>query len=310
MNCKKEMKMITSFDEMVKKVQGEKKRKIAVAYAQDKDVLLALKNARENNLAEGILVGDQKKIEKIAREINLDISLFEIVDEKEEVAATRKAVQLVRDGQAEVLMKGLCSTATFLKAILDSEKGLRESSLISHIGIFEVPTYHKLIFMSDAAMNIAPTLEEKIAITKNAITVAQQFDIDVPKVAIITAVEKVNPGKMPATTDAAIIAKMNERGQIKNAIIDGPLAVDNAFSKKACEVKGIKSSVGGDADIAIVPDIEAGNVFYKILSYLAGARTAGLILGAKVPVVLTSRADSDDTKFLSIAAACHLGKIE
>jgi phosphate butyryltransferase len=304
------MKMITSFNQLVQKVQGSEKRKIAVAYAQDKDVLLALKNAMDQNLADAVLVGDKEKIQYIADEIQMDLSSVVILDEKNEKKATHQAVQVIREGNAEVLMKGLCSTATFLKAILDSENGLRESSLISHIGIFEVPSYHKLIFMSDAAMNIAPDLNEKIAITQNAIKAAHGFGIETPKVALITAVEKVNPGKMPATTDAAILAKMNERGQLKGAVIDGPLAVDNAFSRKACEVKGINSPVGGDADIAIVPDIEAGNIFYKVMAYLAGARTAGLILGAKVPVVLTSRADSDDAKFLSIAAACYLGKIE
>jgi phosphate butyryltransferase len=155
-------------------------------------------------------------------------------------------------------------------------------------------------------MNIAPTLAEKIEITKNAISIARRFGINKPKVAILAAVEKVNPDKMPATVDAAVIAKMAERGQIKNAIIDGPLAVDNAFSKKSCEIKGIVSKVGGDADIAIVPEIETGNVFYKLLSYLAGAKTAGIIIGAKVPIILTSRADSDETKFLSIAAAARV----
>jgi phosphate butyryltransferase len=155
-------------------------------------------------------------------------------------------------------------------------------------------------------MNIAPTLEEKIEIMKNAVEAAQRLGIDRPKVAMIAAVEKINPGKMPATTDAAIIAKMSERGQIKGAIVDGPLALDNAFSKKSCEIKGISSDVGGDADIAIVPNIESGNIFYKLMSYLASAKTAGIIVGASVPIILTSRADSDEAKFLSIATAARI----
>ncbi|GAB4172925.1 MAG: phosphate butyryltransferase [Calditrichia bacterium] len=299
--------MIQSFNEIISTVQGKKRRRIAVAYAQDMDVLLALKNATENNLADGILIGDEAKINQIAEEINLDFSHFKVINETDEVQATQKAVDVVRNGEAEVIMKGLCSTATFLKAILKSETGLKSGSMLSHLAIFEVEHYHKLIFMSDAALNIAPTLDEKVGIIQNAVNACHKLGNENPKVAMITAVEKVNPAKMPATSDAAIISKMAERGQIKHCIIDGPLAVDNAFSKKSCEIKGIRSEVGGDADIAIVPDIEAGNVFYKVMSYLAGARTAGLILGAKVPVVLTSRADSDDTKYLSIATACLLG---
>ncbi len=298
--------MITNFSQLVQEVKSAENRVISVAVAQDADVLEALVKAREANLATAILVGDREKIERIAREEHLDLVSFEIVDVREEKAAVRAAIDLVREGHANVLMKGLCSTATLMKGVLDKETGLRQSGLLSHLGIFEVPTYHKLILMSDAALNIAPSLEEKIAITQNAIFIAQRLGIELPKVAMITAVEKVNPGKMPATTDAAVIAKMAERGQIKGALIDGPLAVDNAFSKKSCEVKGIHSEVGGDADIAIVPNIEAGNIFYKIMSYLAGAKTAGIIIGARVPIVLTSRADSDETKFLSIATAARV----
>ncbi len=298
--------MITSFTQLVQEVKSAENRVISVAVAQDADVLEALVKAREADLATAILVGDREKIERIAREENLDLSPFEMVDVKEEKAAVQTAIELIRDGKANVLMKGLCSTATLMKGVLDKETGLRRSGLLSHLGIFEVPTYHKLILMSDAALNIFPTLEEKIAITQNAISIAHRLGIEVPRVALITAVEKVNPGKMPATTDAAVIAKMAERGQIKGALVDGPLAVDNAFSRKSCEVKGIQSEVGGDADIAIVPNIEAGNIFYKLMSYLAGAKTAGIIIGARVPIVLTSRADSEETKFLSIATAAKV----
>jgi phosphate butyryltransferase len=298
--------MITSFQQLVEEVKSAKNRTIAVAVAQDLDVLEALVKARQANLAEAILIGDQLKIEAIAKKNKLNLGGFEIIHEDSENVAVQQSVQLVARGKADLLMKGLCSTATLMKAVLSKESGLRESSLLSHLGIFEISSYPKLIFMSDAAMNIAPTLAEKIEITKNAIAIARRFGINKPKVAIIAAVEKVNPDKMPATVDAAVITKMAERGQIKNAIIDGPLAVDNAFSKKSCEIKGIVSKVGGDADIAIVPEIETGNVFYKLMSYLAGAKTAGIIIGAKVPIILTSRADSDETKFLSIAAAARV----
>ncbi|GAB4332878.1 MAG: phosphate butyryltransferase [Calditrichia bacterium] len=298
--------MVRNFKQLVEEVKSGEPRTISVAVAQDADVLEALQKAREENLASAVLVGDQKKIEELAKSGNVDLSKFEIINVEEEKAAVKTAINLIREGKANVLMKGLCSTATLLKGVLDKEEGLRSAGLLSHLALFELPAYHKLIMMSDAALNIAPTLEEKIGITQNAVAVAHRLGIEMPKVAMITAVEKVNPGKMPATTDAAIIAKMADRGQIKGAIIDGPLAVDNAFSKKACEVKGIVSEVGGDADIAITPDIEAGNVFYKLLSYLAGAKTAGILVGARVPIVLTSRADSEETKFLSIATAVRV----
>jgi phosphate butyryltransferase len=298
--------MITSFWQLIEEVKSARNRTIAVAVAQDVDVLEALQKAHQANLADAILVGNKAQIEVIAKENNIDLDKFEIIDEEDETAAVQQSIQLIVNGQANLLMKGLCSTATLMKAILSRSSGLREANLLSHLGIFEISSYHKLIFMSDAALNIAPTLSEKIEITKNTISIAHRFGINKPKVAMIAAVEKVNPDKMPATVDAAAIAKMAERGQIKNAIIDGPLAVDNAFSKKSCEVKGIVSEVGGDADIAIVPEIETGNVFYKIMSYLAGAKTAGIIIGAKVPIILTSRADSEETKFLSIASAAKV----
>jgi phosphate butyryltransferase len=298
--------MITSFWQLIEEVKSARNRTIAVAVAQDVDVLEALQKAQQENLADAILVGNKAQIEVIAKENNIDLDKFEIIHEEDETAAVQQSIQLIVNGRANLLMKGLCSTATLMKAILSRSNGLREANLLSHLGIFEISSYHKLIFMSDAALNIAPTLSEKIEITKNAISIAHRLGISKPKVAMIAAVEKVNPDKMPSTVDAAAIAKMAERGQIKNAIIDGPLAVDNAFSKKSCEVKGIESEVGGDADIAIVPEIETGNVFYKIMSYLAGAKTAGIIIGAKVPIILTSRADSEETKFLSIASAAKV----
>jgi len=298
--------MIKNFTQLVNQVRSSKNRRISVAVAQDADVLEALQRAKKANLADAILVGDHKKISRIALENKLSIREFEVLDIKDEKKAVEVSIDLIRKGEADILMKGLCSTATLMKAVLDRERGLRQTGLLSHLGIFEIQSYPKLILMSDAALNIVPTLDEKLKIIDNAVLVAKRLGISKPKVAMITAVEKINPEKMPATADAAIIAKMSERGQIKGAIIDGPLALDNAFSKKSCEIKGIHSEVGGVADIAIVPNIEAGNVFYKLMSYLAGARTAGIILGAKVPIVLTSRADSDETKFLSIATAAKV----
>jgi phosphate butyryltransferase len=298
--------MIKNFTQLVDQVKSSKNHKISVAVAQDADVLEALYKAKKANLADAILVGDIKKISRIAHENKINIEKFDVGDVKEEKKAVDVAIDLIRTGKADILMKGLCSTATLMKAVLDKDKGLRKPGLLSHLGIFEIQSYPKLILMSDAALNISPTLDEKLKIIENAVIVAKKLGISKPKVAMITAVEKINPEKMPATADAAIIAKMFERGQYTGAIVDGPLALDNAFSKKSCEIKGINSEVGGVTDIAIVPNIEAGNVFYKLMSYLAGAKTAGIILGAQVPIVLASRSDSDETKFVSIATAAKV----
>ncbi len=295
--------MIKDFKELLDRFTGKEKKRIAVAMAQDSEVLQALDAARAAGIAESILVGDQEKIEHIAGQIHIDLAQYEIINEPDEHACVAAAVRVVKAGDAQVLMKGLCSTAVFLKGILNKENGLRSAKLLSHLAIFDSPHYHKLLFMSDAAMNIAPDINEKIAITENAIRAANRLGYEAPKVALISAVEKVNASGMPSSAEAAVIAKMGERGQIKNAVIDGPLAVDNALSHHANEVKGLRSPVGGDADICIVPNIETGNVFYKLLTILGGAQVAGVILGASVPVVLTSRADSDSAKFLSIASA-------
>ena len=295
--------MLQTFDELINRLKNIESKKIAVAMAEDKEVLEAFEDARAIGAATGILIGNKEKIERICAESNIDTTRYEIINIKDEQDCVNTAVSMVKDGDAQVLMKGLCSTATFLKGVLHNEKGLKASKILSHLAIFESPNYHKLLLMSDAAMNISPVLNEKIAITQNALNAAHALGYTRPKVAIISAVEKVNPDGMPSTAHAAIIAKMAERNQIKNAIIDGPLAIDNAISARANEIKGLKSSVGGDADICIVPNIEAGNVFYKLLTILGGARVAGVVLGASAPIVLTSRADSHDAKYLSILTA-------
>ncbi|MBN2431367.1 MAG: bifunctional enoyl-CoA hydratase/phosphate acetyltransferase [Acidobacteria bacterium] len=298
--------MITKFDELIQAVKRSETKVIAVAYAHDPDVLGALDRAREEDIARGILVGPAEKIRQAAESVGVSADGFEIVDIADEKAATAQAVELVREGQADVLMKGLCSTSTLMSAVLNKETGLRAGGVMSHLAAFEIPSYPKLIILSDAAMNIAPDINAKISMIESAVHAARRLGIERPKVAIIGAVEKVNPESMPCTVDASILTQMNRRGQIKNCIIDGPLAVDNAFSRKSCEVKGIDSPVGGDADIAITPDIEAGNIFYKLMAYLAGAKTAGIIVGAKKPIVLTSRSDSEEIKFLSIVFAMQV----
>ena len=295
--------MLKNFDELLKRLDTQGKKKIVVAMAEDSDVLLSLEKARSKGLAEAVLIGSKKILGKIASEKNLNLSNYDVINNEDEKSCITEAVMLVRQGEAQVLMKGLCSTKLFLKGILDKESGLKSSPVLSHLAIFESPNYHKLLLMSDAAMNITPNLDEKIAITNNAINAAIFLGYKQPKVAILSAVEKVNASGMPSSADAAIIAKMAERGQINNAIIDGPLAVDNALSEHANVVKNLVSPVGGDTDICIVPNIESGNIFYKLLTILGNAQVAGIVLGAKAPIVLTSRADSDQSKFLSIAAA-------
>lgn len=290
-----------SFGQVLKTIRGEPKKTIAVAMAEEEDVLAAVSRASQQGLADAVLVGDEERIRNTCKEHRIDISAFDIVQADTEQQAVVRAVQLIRGHLADVLMKGKCSTATLLKAVLDKEHGLRSGKLLCHLAAFEIESYHKLLFMSDAAMNIRPDLQTKISIIENTINACRAMQIAKPKVAILAAIEKVNPGAMSCTADAAILTKMQQRGQIKGAELDGPLAMDNAISRKSCEVKGIDTSVGGDADILIMPDIEAANIFYKTMAYLGCAKTAGILIGARVPIILTSRADSDETKFYSIA---------
>ncbi len=295
--------MLRSFKELEEQLKSAGSRTIAVAVAEDVDVLVAVEKARSQGLAKAILTGNREKITDVLKVANATESEYEIVSADDERTAVEQAVSLVKSGSAQVLMKGLCSTSVFLKGILDKDKGLRSGKTISHLAIFESTNYHKLFMMSDAAMNVAPDLNGKVQILENALVAARNLGYQKPKVAIISAIEKVNPEGIPSSADAAIIAKMGDRGQIKGAVIDGPLAVDNALSKQSCEVKGLNSPVGGDADICIVPNIETGNAFYKLLTIMGNAKVAGIIVGASAPVVLTSRADSEESKYLSIITA-------
>jgi phosphate butyryltransferase len=298
--------MLKNFDQLVSQVRDQSPRTIAVAQAEDADILMALEKARALGIARAILTGRQDKIHKLFKELKINPAPYQLVAASEENEAVQKAIELVQANQAQVVMKGLCATHSFLKGILDKSTGLRCGKVISHLAVFESPAYHKVFMMSDAAMNIAPDLAGKVAITENAIDVAHKLGYKLPKVAIISAVEKVNAEGIPSSADAAIIAKMGDRGQIKGAVIDGPLAVDNALSRESCTVKGLRSPVGGDVDICIVPNIETGNVFYKLLTVLGKARVAGIILGARTPVILTSRSDSEDSKFMSIVTALKI----
>lgn len=258
--------MIKSFEQVISKVKSQPIKTVAVAVAQDEPVLEAVRDAKMNGIAEAILVGDKVEIQKIAKSIDMNIDDYEIKDVKDITEATLEAVKLVSSGKADMMMKGLVDTATFLKAVLNKEFGLRTGKQMSHIGVFEIPKYDRLLFITDAAFNMYPDLKEKIDIVKNAVQVAHALEIEKPKVAPICAVEVVNPA-MQATLDAASLALMNMRGQIKDCIIDGPLALDNALSKEAAAHKKISGPVAGEADILLMANIEAGNGVYKCLTY-------------------------------------------
>lgn len=294
--------MIRSFSEILEKVKSQGRKKIVVAAAQDEPVLEAIKDAIENGIADAVLVGDSEKIVEIAKKIGFNVNDLEIIHEADNNKAALKSVELVSSGKADMLMKGLLETSTILKAVLNKEIGLRTGKLMSHVAVFEIPRFDRLIFITDAAFNMYPDLKAKIDILNNAVSVAHAVGIELPKVAPICAVEVVNPD-MPATIDASILSKMNERGQIKGCIVDGPLAADNALSEEAARHKKINSPVAGKADILLLPNIEAGNVMYKTLTYTTNSKNGGILVGTSAPVVLTSRADSPETKLYSIALA-------
>lgn len=273
---------------------------VAVACAQDLDVLKAVTRAKETKVADATLVGDKKVIESIASENDLDLSNFEIINEIDPMEASLKAVELVSSGKAHMVMKGLVDTSIFLKAVLNAEIGLRTGNVLSHVAVFDIKGFDRLFLVTDAAMNIDPDLETKKQIIENAVTVAKALDITKPKVASICAKEKANP-KMPDTMDAAALTEMNEKGEITDCVVGGPFALDNAVSENAARIKGINHPVAGKADILLAPDIEGGNILYKTLGFMMFASNAAVIVGAKAPIVLTSRADSDESKLNSIA---------
>ncbi len=290
------------FNNFFQQYLNRNKLTYSIAFAHDEEVILSVKEALKYNFAKFILIGDQNKIEDLLDVHEISHEHIKIIHENNQIEACRKAVLEVHSGNAQILMKGMVATADILRAVLDKEIGLRSGKLLSHVAVFKVPDYPRYLIITDAAMNINPTLEQKGYIIENAIYVAKGLNIDLPKIAVITAVENVNPD-MLSTIDAALLAKMAERGQIKGALIDGPLALDNAISLEAKKVKNIKSEVAGQADILLLPNIEVGNVLYKSLVYFAKAEVGAIIAGAKAPIVLTSRADSYETKLNSMILA-------
>ncbi|HEV8136154.1 MAG TPA: bifunctional enoyl-CoA hydratase/phosphate acetyltransferase [Pyrinomonadaceae bacterium] len=274
----------------------------AVVHPCEATALSGAVEAAQKSLITPILVGPKDEIARTAKSAGLSLANLEIVDVSDSHASARRAVELVREGRAEVLMKGSLHTDELMSAIVSREGGLRTGRRISHAFVMDVPTYHKVLIVTDGAINIAPTLEDKVDICQNAIDLAISLGCEKPKVAILAAVETVN-SKMSATLDAAALCKMSERGQIKGGVLDGPLAFDNAISVDAANTKGIQSAVAGDPDILLAPDLEAGNILAKQLSFLANADSAGMVLGARVPVILTSRADSVRSRIASCAVA-------
>jgi len=297
--------MIENFAELVEMAKIKKTRRVAVAAAADKPVLMALKEAMVDGIAKPVLVGNKEEILRIGKDIEFNFEGVDIYNETNPKKAAVQAVELIRQDKADILMKGLVSSGDFLKAILNKEKGLRKSGTLSHVAFFESPHYHKLLGLTDAALNVEPEFQEKVAILKNAVEAFHKLGIEMPKVAVVGAVETVNP-KMIPSTDAALMTMMNKRNQITGCIVDGPLALDNAVSAEAAHHKGIESEVAGEVDLVCAPDIYSANMMYKTLNFLGGAISAAVIMGATVPVVLTSRSDTDKSKLMSIALAAAM----
>ena len=290
------------YERLLEKCESLEPVPTAVVHPCEVTALFAAVEAANLGLIVPILVGPREKIRSTALRAEIDLRNFQIVDVPHSHAAAAKAVELLREAKAELLMKGSLHTDELMGAVVARDGGLRTARRVSHVFVMDVPTYHKVLIVTDGAINIAPTLEDKIDICQNAIDLAIALGLERPKVAILAAVETVT-SKMPATIDAAALCKMSERGQIREALLDGPLAFDNAISKEAAETKGIHSDVAGDPDILLAPDLEAGNILAKQLSFLANADSAGLVLGARVPIILTSRADSVRSRIASCAVA-------
>ena len=293
--------MIKKLDQMLDVLKGSEKVVLSVAAAHDEEVLLAIKSATEMNIITPILVGQEDKIRKISDEINFDLNGIKIIDKETIEECAEVAVKLVSSKEADFVMKGLLDTSVILKAVLNKEWGLRTDSLLSHVMVYEADFYPTLLVTTDGGMNIAPNYEQKVKILKNAIKATEPLGLETIKVCALAAKEKVNP-KMQATVDAKELEDACKNGEFgENVIVEGPLAFDLAVSKEACEVKGFKTEVGGDVDIILMPTIEVGNGIGKAFTYAAGAKSAGIIMGAKAPIVLVSRSDTHESKLYSIA---------
>ena len=301
--------MINSMKDLVEKAKALETKTLVVAVANDHHVLEAIHMAKEADIIRPILVGDQEAIKETLEDLAIDLEGYEIVHVVSNVEACEEAVKLVSQNDGYFLMKGYVDTAVILRAALDKDYGLRTKNRISHVTVMEVPNYHKLLLMSDGAMNIDPDEDIKQEIIENALVIAKAIGITEPNVGIIAAIEKINP-KMQATLDAEALVVRNQKGQLTGCKVGGPFALDNAINKEAAEIKGITDPMAGDVDILLMPQIESGNVFYKSMMFLAGAKSASVIAGATKPIVLTSRADSTESKFYSIALSALIADLK
>ena len=301
--------MITKFEQVFDRIKSHPKKQVAVAVAHDPTVIDAVIMADELDITDYILVGNEKKIIELSNDAGFEVKKNKIYNEPNNIKAVNMAVELVKSNKADILMKGFVNTDDFLRGVLNRENGLRTGKIMSHVYVLESSALKRMLFITDGSVNILPDLETKCSIILNSIYLANIFEIEDPKVAITTAIELANP-KMPSTIDAAVLAKMSQRGQFSGKIIDGPLALDNAISPWAAEHKGIGGPVAGQADIIVVPSIEAGNILCKAHVYLTGGNLAGVVMGASAPIVLTSRADTSQSKLNSIATAVLMANIE
>jgi phosphate butyryltransferase len=296
---------IRTFAELLEAAKDKGPKTVAVAAGHQAEVMLAGLDAEMAGLAEVILVGDGPMIQQIADEEKFDISRMEVIHAPQSREAAWQVMKLVNDGRADIAMKGKVETSDFLRAALSKDLALRTGRLFTHVAAFEIPEFNRLIFISDAGVVVAPDLEQKVQIVQNAIYVAHGLDISLPRVAVLAATEVVNP-KIPTTLDAANLSKMADRGQIRGGLVDGPLALDNAISPESAKIKGINSQVAGYADILIAPDIEAGNVLAKAITYFAQGKMAGVVVGARCPLILPSRSDTREAKLVSLALGVML----
>jgi phosphate butyryltransferase len=291
---------ITTFVELMAEARRVGPKMVAVAAPHEPEILLSAQDAQKEGIATCTLVGDRELIRRLAAEQQIDITKMILIHEPDPKTAARKVMELLRMGHADLAMKGKLETGDFLRAALDREVGLRTGRLFTHVAVFEVPGFDRFLFVTDSGVVVAPTLEQKVEIVQNAIMVAQRLGVHEPKVAILAATEMVNP-KIPTTMDAANLAKMADRGQIQGGLVDGPLALDNAISPESVAIKGIKGPVAGFADILVTPDVEAGNLLAKAITYFAKGKMAGVVVGGKSPLIVASRSDPHETKLVSMA---------
>jgi len=301
------MAQIRNFAQLLEGALERKHRRVAIVGAGQRETLHAARLARNLGFAECMLIDDPERLTRIAEEEGIELEGMPIVNESNMVRAAYRAVSMIHADEADLVMNGRALPVELMKAALDAEKGLRIGKLLSDVSVFEIPDFDRLILVSDVAIIVSPNLAQKVAIVQNAIDTAIELGIEQPKVAILAATEMVNP-EMPANMDAANLSKMAERGQIRGGLVDGPLAMDNAISAKAAEMKGIKSEVAGHADILITPDVESGNILAKAISYFARGHMAAVVVGAKCPIVMPSRSDPPEQKMLSLALGVYLTK--